>query len=160
MKSDEKLFHKLPKGPSRTRNTTERQFWYREKIRHGRGKTQRRGLINACFSKQKRQENGTESEKLRRWQNTTDSSAVLFLVRKGPLGNCPRIKLCNEIQNVPRVFFPFWILWESNPPTGPASRMTKKRVVSWQSRSIQNQFWSSRHALGLPTFVCCLKWYS
>ena len=37
-------------------------------------------------SRHKRQENGTESERLRRWQNTTDSRAVLFLVRKGPLG--------------------------------------------------------------------------
>ena len=27
-----------------------------------------------------------DTEKLRRWQNSTDSSAVLFLVRKGPLG--------------------------------------------------------------------------
>ena len=34
----------------------------------------------------KRQENGTESEKLRPEQNNTDSSAVLFLVPKGPLG--------------------------------------------------------------------------
>ena len=39
-----------------------------------------------CFSRKKRQENGTDIEKLRRWQNTTDSCAVLFLVRKGPLG--------------------------------------------------------------------------
>ena len=39
-----------------------------------------------CFSRQKWQENGIKSEKLRREQNTTDSSAVLFLVRKGPLG--------------------------------------------------------------------------
>ena len=30
--------------------------------------------------------NGQDTEKLRWWQNTTDSSAVLVLVRKGPLG--------------------------------------------------------------------------
>ena len=34
-------------------------------------------------------ENGTDNEKLRRKQNTTDSSAVPFLVRKGPLGYAP-----------------------------------------------------------------------
>ena len=34
-------------------------------------------------------ENGTDTEKLRRWQNSTASSAVLVLVRKGPLcGSC------------------------------------------------------------------------
>ena len=59
------LLHELPKGPSRTKNTTESEFRYGEKIRYGRSKTLRRGLINACFSRQKRQENGTESEKLR-----------------------------------------------------------------------------------------------
>ena len=47
----------------------------------------RRGLRNACFSRKRRRENGTDdTEKLRRWQNSTDSSAVLFLVRKGSLG--------------------------------------------------------------------------
>ena len=40
-----------------------------------------------CFPKEKGQENGTDSKTLRPWQKTTDSSAVLFLVRKGPLGN-------------------------------------------------------------------------
>ena len=34
-----------------------------------------------------RQENSTDGEKLRRKENTTDSGAVLFLVRKGPLGS-------------------------------------------------------------------------
>ena len=38
-------------------------------------------------SRKKRQENGTDTKKLRWWQNSTDSRAVLFLVRKGPLGN-------------------------------------------------------------------------
>ena len=74
------------KGPYRTKNTTETEFRCGEKIRYGRSKTLRRGVRNACFSRGKRQENGTESEKLRRQQNTTDSSAVLFLVQKGPLG--------------------------------------------------------------------------
>ena len=41
------------------------------------------------FSRQKKHENGTESEKRRRSQKTTDSSAVLFLVWKGPLGRFP-----------------------------------------------------------------------
>ena len=48
--------------------------------RHGRG------LRNACSSREERQENGPDSEKVRLQQNTTDSSAVVLLVRKGPLG--------------------------------------------------------------------------
>ena len=79
------LWGEMPKHSS-TKNSTESEFRYGEKIRYGRSKTLWRGLRSACFSRQKRQENGTESEKLRRRQNTTDSSAVLFLVRKGPLG--------------------------------------------------------------------------
>ena len=40
------------------------------------------------FSRKRRQGNGAESEKLRREkQHTTASSAVLFLVWKGPLEN-------------------------------------------------------------------------
>ena len=39
----------VPKGPSRTKNTTESEFRYGEKIRYGRSKTLRRGLRNACF---------------------------------------------------------------------------------------------------------------
>ena len=62
------------------------EFRYGETIRYGRSKALWKGLRNACFCRQKRQENGTESEQLRRQQNTTDSNAVLFLVRKGPLG--------------------------------------------------------------------------
>ena len=80
----------MPKGPSRTKNSTESEFRYGEKIGNGRSKTLRRGLRNACFSRTKRQENGTAYEKLRRQQNTTDSSAVLFLVRMGPLGGQTR----------------------------------------------------------------------
>ena len=56
----------MPKGPSRTKNTTESEFRYGEKIRYGCSKTPQRGLRNACFCRQKRQEDGTESEKLRR----------------------------------------------------------------------------------------------
>ena len=64
----------------------ESEFRYGEQIRYGRSKTLRRGLRSACFSRKKRQENGTDTEKLRRLQNSTDSSAILFLVQKGPLG--------------------------------------------------------------------------
>ena len=78
--------HHLPKGPFRTKNSTESEFRYGHQIRYGRSKTLRRGLRSACSSRKKSQENGTDAEKLRRWQNSTDSSAVLFLVRKGPLG--------------------------------------------------------------------------
>ena len=46
----------------------------------------RRGLESACFPSEKWQENGADSEKLRRLRNTADSGSVVFLVRKGPLG--------------------------------------------------------------------------
>ena len=59
---------------------------YSEKNCYGNSKTLRIVLRSAGFSRKKRQENGTDIEKLRRQQNTTDSGAVLFLVRKGPLG--------------------------------------------------------------------------
>ena len=39
-----------PKRPSRTKNTTESEFRYREVIRYGGSETLRRGLRNACFS--------------------------------------------------------------------------------------------------------------
>ena len=76
----------LPKGPFRTKNSTESKFTTARKIRYGSSKTLRRVLRSACFSRRKRQKNGTDSEKLRQQQNTTDSGTVLFLVRKGPLG--------------------------------------------------------------------------
>ena len=38
-----------PKGPCRTKNTTESEFRYGEYIRYGRSKTLRRGLRSACF---------------------------------------------------------------------------------------------------------------
>ena len=102
----------FPKGPSRTKNTTESDFRHGKKIRCGRSKILRRGLRNACFSRKKRQENGTESENLRRLRNTTDSSAVLFLVRKGPLDFLNFLQwiffllflqgfLCNLVRNSP-----------------------------------------------------------
>ena len=48
------------------------------------------------FSRKKRQENGTDTEKLRRWQNSTNSCAVLFLVRKGPLGTAIVIRMLSR----------------------------------------------------------------
>ena len=47
-----------PKGPSRTKNSTESEFRYGEKIRYGRNKTLQSGLRNACVSRQKRQDDG------------------------------------------------------------------------------------------------------
>ena len=54
-----------------------------------------------------RQENGTDGEKLRRWQNTTNSSAVAFLVRKGPLRFRFTITLQSEIiaKLIPKTLF-------------------------------------------------------
>ena len=75
----------FPKGPFRTKNSTESKFAMARKKRYGNSKTLRIVLRSACFSGKKRQEIGTDTGKLRRQQNT-DSSAVLFLVRKGPLG--------------------------------------------------------------------------
>ena len=49
-------------------------------------KRYREGSQMLAFLGKRRQEDGTESEKLQRSQHTTDSSAGLFLVRKGPLG--------------------------------------------------------------------------
>ena len=43
------ISRQLPKGPSRTKNPTESEFRYGEKIRYRRSKTLRRGLRNACF---------------------------------------------------------------------------------------------------------------
>ena len=48
----------VPKGPFRTKNSTESESRYGEQIRYGRRKTLRRGLRSACFSRKKRQENG------------------------------------------------------------------------------------------------------
>ena len=45
------------------------------------------GFARRClfFSRQNRQENGTDSEKLRQEQNATDSGAVVFLVHQEAL---------------------------------------------------------------------------
>ena len=43
----------LPKGPFRTKNTTESELRYGEQIRYGRSKTLRRGLRSACFSRKR-----------------------------------------------------------------------------------------------------------
>ena len=73
----------LLKGPVRTKNSTESKFTTAREKRYGNSKTLRIVLRSASFSRKKRQENGTDTEKLRRQQNTADLSAVLFLVRKG-----------------------------------------------------------------------------
>ena len=51
-----------PKGPSRTKNSTESKFATARQIRYGNSKTLRRVLRSACFSRKERQENGTDSE--------------------------------------------------------------------------------------------------
>ena len=56
-----------PREPSRTKSATESESRHWEKIRYRRSKMLRRGLGNASFFiGERRQENGTESEKLRR----------------------------------------------------------------------------------------------
>ena len=63
----------------------------------------RRALSYACVSRKKRQGKQYRNWKLRWQQNTTDSSAVVFLVQRGPLGLCvcvcKRNNLCPELQN-------------------------------------------------------------
>ena len=78
-----------------------------------------KGSEMPCFSRERRQENGTETEKLRRWQNIMDSSAVLFLVRKGPLGTNGR-KMENLPQNGSKMaVFPFFGHFPPFSPVGP-----------------------------------------
>ena len=55
-----------PKGPFRTKNSTESKFATARKKRYGNSKTLRRLLRSACFSRKERQENGPDSKKLRR----------------------------------------------------------------------------------------------
>ena len=54
---------KLPKGPSRTKISLESEFTTGRRIRYGGSKTLRRVPRNACFSKEERQEKGTDSKK-------------------------------------------------------------------------------------------------
>ena len=54
-----------PKGPSRTKITTESKFGTGSKIRYGHKRKLQRLLRNACFPKEKKQKNGTDNEKLR-----------------------------------------------------------------------------------------------
>ena len=72
------------------KNTTENEFSTVSKFATEVAKRYGEGSEMLNFSREKkRQENGKDIEKLRRRQNTTaatDSSAVVFLVRKGPLG--------------------------------------------------------------------------
>ena len=77
-----------PRGPPvlkilrRANSAREVNFATEASKRYGEGSE----VLVFFFSGEKRQENSTDTEKLRRWQYTTDSSAALFLVRKGPLG--------------------------------------------------------------------------
>ena len=54
-----------PKGPFRTKNSTESKFTTAREKRSGKSKTLRIVLRSACFSKKKRQENGTDAKRLR-----------------------------------------------------------------------------------------------
>ena len=75
-----------PKDPSVVKIVRRGNFGTGSKFGTDVAKRYGEGSEVLVFSRKKRQENGTDPEKLRRWQNSTDSSAVLFLVRKGPLG--------------------------------------------------------------------------
>ena len=78
----------VPKGPSRTKNTMESKF--STGTNFGTAITKRYGECSEMlFSKTKRQENGTDSEKLRRWQNTYGYGRVLWV--------SPRPEFCREM---------------------------------------------------------------
>ena len=82
-----------PKGLSHTKFGMESQFGAAREIRYGNSKELRKVLGNAHFPQEKRQNlYGTESKTLRQWQNTTDSSTVAFLERKGPLGKMQKMQ--------------------------------------------------------------------
>ena len=55
----------IPKGPSRTKNTTESKFRYGEEIRYEGSKTLRRGLRHACVSRKKE-----AAKRYRQWKTT------------------------------------------------------------------------------------------
>ena len=50
----------VPKGPFRTKNSTESKFTTAKKERYGNSKTLRRVLRSACFSTKKRKEGGSK----------------------------------------------------------------------------------------------------
>ena len=77
----------LPKRPSCTKNTTESEFRYEEKIRYRSSKMLQRGLRNACFSRQKRKENGTDSENYS-GSNILQIRALTFFSKEGSFGYC------------------------------------------------------------------------
>ena len=58
---------RVPKGPFRTKNSTESKFTTARKKRYGNSKTLRIVLRSACFSMKKRQKNGMDSKRLRRY---------------------------------------------------------------------------------------------
>ena len=72
-----------PKQPSN--DSTKSKFTTGRKM-HGKSKTLRRELRNTYFLSRRDRKTFRDSEKLRRCQDTTSSSAVAFLVWKGPLG--------------------------------------------------------------------------
>ena len=56
----------LPKGPNRTKNSTESKFTTAKEKRYGNSKTIRIVLRGACLPRKKEAGNGTDSKKLRR----------------------------------------------------------------------------------------------
>ena len=71
----------LPKGPSRTKNTTESEFRYGEEIRYRGSKTLRRGLVNEGFSRQKVMKTVRTVKKDGCRKSLWIWGAVVFLVR-------------------------------------------------------------------------------
>ena len=56
-------FFFVPKGPCRTKNSTASKFGMGRKNRYGNSKNATESLRSACFCRERRHENGTESEK-------------------------------------------------------------------------------------------------
>ena len=79
------LKHYYPKDPFVLKIERRVNFGTGSKFGTDVAKRNGEGSEVLVFSRKKRQENGMDTERLRWWQNSMDSSAVPFLVRKGPL---------------------------------------------------------------------------
>ena len=82
--------HDLTQRTFRTKNSMESKFTTARKLRYGSSKTLRRVLRSASFSLGKKRQKTVLT--VENYGGTTDSGAVLFLVRKGPLG-LPRFEI-------------------------------------------------------------------
>ena len=77
---------RVPKGPSRTKNTTDSKFTIRSKFATAIVKHYGGHFETTIFKATNRYRNSKFATAI--VKNTTELSVVVFLVRKGPLGVC------------------------------------------------------------------------